>query len=167
MLFCARYTLHPQVSNKANMCHRPSVPFHVSPTVHARVDVFVPSQLWTNPFDVGCKGNWQQVFGSQPFLVALLPSRRPPPPPVVAFFPLEEEDQRHRYSDVSKNLFLVLFASEKLTIHILTLVEPSAHGAPRFGTSSCEGGRTHTPRPPACPYFRLPTSTAQRFVMFV
>ncbi|CAN0216881.1 unnamed protein product [Pylaiella littoralis] len=56
-------------------------------------------ELWTNPFDVGCKGNWQQVFGPQPFLVGLLPSRRHPPPPVVEFFPLEEEDPRQRFSD--------------------------------------------------------------------
>ncbi|CAM9327941.1 unnamed protein product [Ectocarpus sp. 6 AP-2014] len=58
-------------------------------------------ELWSNPFDVGCKGNWQQVFGPQPFLLALLPSRRPPPPPLIDFFPLEgeDQDQRQRFSD--------------------------------------------------------------------
>lgn len=57
-------------------------------------------QLWSNPFDVGCKGNWQQVFGPKPFIVSLLPSRRTPPPPIVDFFPLEDRDSR-RGSDVS------------------------------------------------------------------
>lgn len=52
-------------------------------------------QLWSNPYDVGCKGNWQAVFGPQPFLVGLLPSRRPPPPPIVEFFPLEESEPEH------------------------------------------------------------------------
>ncbi|CAM9715162.1 unnamed protein product [Sphacelaria rigidula] len=55
-------------------------------------------ELWSNPFDVGCKGNWQQVFGPKPFLLGLLPSRRAPPPPVVEFFPLEERNTR-RESD--------------------------------------------------------------------
>eukprot|EP00752_Nemacystus_decipiens_P015751 g14063.t1 len=59
-------------------------------------------ELWSNPYDVGCKGNWQSVFGPQPFLVALLPSRRAPPPPVVEFFPLEVSDddaQDRRHTD--------------------------------------------------------------------
>ncbi|CAN0280270.1 unnamed protein product [Ectocarpus sp. 12 AP-2014] len=66
-------------------------------------------ELWSNPFDVGCKGNWQQVFGPQPFFLALLPSRRPPPPPLIDFFPLEDEDQdqRQRFSDVSEGEWTV------------------------------------------------------------
>lgn len=67
-------------------------------------------QLWSNPFDVGCKGNWQQVFGPQPFLLALLPSRRSPPPPLIDFFPLEDEgqDQRQRFSDVSVSTLVLV-----------------------------------------------------------
>ncbi|CAM9451865.1 unnamed protein product [Ascophyllum nodosum] len=58
-------------------------------------------ELWTNPFNVGIRGNWQQVFGPGPFLLGLLPSRRLPPPPVVEFFPVEEEDrdQRQRFQE--------------------------------------------------------------------
>ncbi|CAM9124158.1 unnamed protein product [Laminaria digitata] len=56
-------------------------------------------EVWSNPFDVGYKGNWQQVFGQKPFLLGLMPSRCPPPPPVVDFFPPEEEDRRQRFSD--------------------------------------------------------------------
>lgn len=82
-----------------NQAHLPS--YAIPPISPA---LCLMTQLWSNPFDMGCKRNWQQVFGTQPFLVALLPSRRPPPPPVVEFFPLEEEatiqDQRQRFPEV-------------------------------------------------------------------
>ena len=34
-----------------------------------------------NPYDRGLRRNWQHVFGTRPWLLALLPSRRPPPGP--------------------------------------------------------------------------------------
>lgn len=60
---------------------------------------FSLEQLWSNPFDVGCKANWQQVFGPQPFLLGLLPSRRAPPLPVMDFFPVDNDSRG--LSDVS------------------------------------------------------------------
>jgi hypothetical protein len=33
---------------------------------------------WKNPYDQGWKRNWQQVYGSQHWLLAMLPSRREP-----------------------------------------------------------------------------------------
>jgi hypothetical protein len=33
---------------------------------------------WKNPYDHGWKKNWQQVYGSQHWLLAMLPSRREP-----------------------------------------------------------------------------------------
>ena len=33
---------------------------------------------WVNPYDVGTRQNWQQVYGTQHPLMALLPSSREP-----------------------------------------------------------------------------------------
>ncbi|CAM9554772.1 unnamed protein product [Discosporangium mesarthrocarpum] len=46
-------------------------------------------ELFSNPFDVGCVGNWQQVFGPGHPLLGILPSRRKPPPPIIPFFEWE------------------------------------------------------------------------------
>ncbi|KAG5191629.1 DHHC palmitoyltransferase-domain-containing protein [Tribonema minus] len=43
-------------------------------------------ELYSNTFNQGFRGNWQQVFGPRPILLSILPSRRRPPPPVVPFF---------------------------------------------------------------------------------
>eukprot|EP00640_Fibrocapsa_japonica_P002187 CAMPEP_0113935984 /NCGR_PEP_ID=MMETSP1339-20121228/2995_1 /TAXON_ID=94617 /ORGANISM="Fibrocapsa japonica" /LENGTH=342 /DNA_ID=CAMNT_0000938297 /DNA_START=54 /DNA_END=1082 /DNA_ORIENTATION=- /assembly_acc=CAM_ASM_000762 len=43
-------------------------------------------ELYSNPYNLGLKANWRQVFGPQSFFLAILPSLRKPPPPIVAFY---------------------------------------------------------------------------------
>lgn len=78
-------------------------------------------QLWSNPFDMGWKGNWQQVFGPQPLLLGILPSRRPPPPPVVEFFPLEANDPRQRLADVSCGCYTICCCREGAVKYVLSV----------------------------------------------
>lgn len=46
-------------------------------------------RLWRNPFDLGPLRNWQQVYGTMPIALAVLPSTREPPPPLTPFAPAE------------------------------------------------------------------------------
>jgi hypothetical protein len=50
---------------------------------------------WKNPYDLGWKRNWQQIYGTQYWLIAMLPSAREP-----AFLPIPLADHtgRRRYA---------------------------------------------------------------------
>jgi len=57
-------------------------------------------KIWKNPYDLGWKLNWQQVYGSQHPLLAMLPSSRIP-----EYFPLPIDGklhQRHQHNLVFK-----------------------------------------------------------------
>jgi len=44
-------------------------------------------EKFVNPFDTGrWRGNFEQVYGDRPLLLALLPSLRPPPKPRIPIF---------------------------------------------------------------------------------
>jgi palmitoyltransferase len=42
-------------------------------------------EIYRNPFDLGWRSNWAQVFGDGPLFLSVLPSWRKPPIPVIAF----------------------------------------------------------------------------------
>lgn len=43
-------------------------------------------EVWRNPFNIGLRKNWKQIFGDRPWYLAVLPSARPPPPPLCPFY---------------------------------------------------------------------------------
>jgi hypothetical protein len=54
---------------------------------------------WINPYDLGWKKNWQQVYGSKPFLWSILASGREP-----EFLPLPIAGELSRRSHAKKEL---------------------------------------------------------------
>eukprot|EP00566_Odontella_aurita_P014341 CAMPEP_0113547232 /NCGR_PEP_ID=MMETSP0015_2-20120614/12242_1 /TAXON_ID=2838 /ORGANISM="Odontella" /LENGTH=529 /DNA_ID=CAMNT_0000447765 /DNA_START=10 /DNA_END=1599 /DNA_ORIENTATION=- /assembly_acc=CAM_ASM_000160 len=71
-------------------------------------------RTWINPYDLGSRRNWQQVYGTQHPVLAMLPSRREP-----EFFPLPiagEKGRRHPKGE-HIDLSLEMFGGDKESNH--------------------------------------------------
>lgn len=83
-------------------------------------------RTWINPYDLGAKRNWQQVYGTSNPLIALLPSMREP-----EFLPVAMADKKGRRHPKSSNSSLSHSVDVKHD-HDINMI-PRNSGVPQHG----------------------------------